>query len=740
MVRTILMCCAVFGSVGGDDERSVAATSTDIADYQKARSKVGRDADAHVRLALWCESHGLTAERIKHLSLAVLYEPSHLLARGLMGLVGYDGRWDRPDVVGQQIRNDPAHQALIREYLDRRARTPDSTDAQMKLAAWCVEKGLKEQAIAHYRAVTMIDPSRDSAWKLLGYKKHGSRWAKPEDAAAAKQEVTRQKQADKLWKTKLESLRHGLESKDAAKRTKAEQELADVTDPRAVPMIWAIFVRGGERQQIAAVQMLGQIDGPTASHGLAALAVFSPAAEVRRRAIETLTRRDPRDVVGRLIGLVHKPYKYQVRHVNGPGQPGELFVEGDRFNIKRVYENQTSAPALNRGRIYTPDVTFDPFSIRNIALATMTGVVVNQATQTFTTIGKPGYSISFPFPVSHESAAEAGWALADNPRNAAAILGQLMSNPANHFGQSDVSFPVSRTGNSLGTQHAAVNRSDSVASNRQNELALGELIAAQPQAARQDILIGQELEAIRLANQNLEQRLAMDVQFIEATNDGINMCNDRTLPVLKAITGHDLGDDPEKWNSWWTDQLGYVYQSNLPATKPTYSDFVNFVGAYTHSACFAAGTLVHTVDGPRPIESIRVGDSVLSQAPSTGMLAFQSVVAIHRNQPAATSRIKIGKESIVATGIHRFWKAGKGWTMARDLKPGDRLRMVGGTVQINSIEADKTQPVYNLDVAENRDFFVGKKGLLVHDFSFVQPVAEPFDRQPELDSQVSVVK
>ena len=42
-----------------------------------------------------------------------------------------------------------------------------------------------------------------------------------------------------------------------------------------------------------------------------------------------------------------------------------------------------------------------------------------------------------------------------------------------------------------------------------------------------------------------------------------------------------------------------------------------------------------------------------------------------------------------------------------------------------------TQPVYNLDVAANRDFFVGKTGLLVHDFSFVQPVHAPFDRLPE---------
>ena len=48
-------------------------------------------------------------------------------------------------------------------------------------------------------------------------------------------------------------------------------------------MIWATFVPRSERLQIAAVQMLGQIDGPSSSNGLAALAVFSPAPEVRQR-------------------------------------------------------------------------------------------------------------------------------------------------------------------------------------------------------------------------------------------------------------------------------------------------------------------------------------------------------------------------------------------------------------------------------------------------------------------------
>ena len=47
---------------------------------------------------------------------------------------------------------------------------------------------------------------------------------------------------------------------------------------------------------------------------------------------------------------------------------------------------------------------------------------------------------------------------------------------------------------------------------------------------------------------------------------------------------------------------------------------------------------------------------------------------------------------------------------------------------VRSLAADAIQPVYNLDVAHDRDFFVGTQNLLVHDFSFVQPVLDPFDR------------
>ena len=223
----------------------------------------------------------LQAERMKHLAMAVLYDPSHSLARGLLGMVAYQGKWSRAEIAGKQIENDPAYRDAIREYLDRRSRTPDKADSQLKLAAWCEQKGLKAQALTHYEEVIRLDPARDAAWRHLGYKKQGTRWIKPDQAAAEKQEAERQKQADKYWKPILAKLRDDLQSKDATRRSRAEQELSQVSDPRAVPTIWVLYIPGSERSQLAAIEMLGQIDGPAASSTLAALAIFCQRPEVR---------------------------------------------------------------------------------------------------------------------------------------------------------------------------------------------------------------------------------------------------------------------------------------------------------------------------------------------------------------------------------------------------------------------------------------------------------------------------
>jgi hypothetical protein len=72
--------------------------------------------------------------------------------------------------------------------------------------------------------------------------------------------------------------------------------------------------------------------------------------------------------------------------------------------------------------------------------------------------------------------------------------------------------------------------------------------------------------------------------------------------------------------------------------------------------------------------------------------------------------------------------------MARDLRVGDSIRALGRTAEVEAIEEGQVQPVYNLDVADHRSFFVGKLGALVHDNSLPASTIAPFDAVPDLAS------
>jgi hypothetical protein len=588
--------------------------SDPLAAYNAARVKVGRDPDAHVRLALWCEAHGLQSERLKHLALAVLTDPGHATARGLMGLVAFRGRWHSPEAVAAQVDADEAFHAALSEYNARRARMSNSAGAHWKLALWCEQHGLKPEATVHLTVVTQLEPGYEAAWKRLGYKKRRMRWATDEQVAAEQAEAQAQKKADEFWLRRLAPWLSVVE--DPKRQSELNQALAAVTDPRAVPSIWWTFARGTPAHQKIAVQVLGQIDSPRASRALALLAVVSKAGEVRKKAIQSLHTCDSRDGAFFLASLLRDrmldpdpdPILYRFAFypigLDRIDTPGVLFVRGPRYNVLWTY---------------TVDESF---------------------TSSFASYEK----------------------MATYPDRLMALRQQQLS---------DLSALIDR-------------------------------------------ILGES---------------AIDLQEADDHDRRVDRANARIIQTLSAATGLDLGKDPEAWRKWWREQQGYAYES--PPARPSH-DLKVFVDTPTyteniHYSCFAAGTPVHTLTGPRPIESVTTGDQVLTQDPRTGALSFQPVLAAVRNKPDAVWKINLGQETIQATGIHRFWKVGQGWTMARDLKPGDSLRALGAVAEVKAVELDRVQPVFNLKVMQAESFFVGERGMLVHDNSPVQPVPRPFD-------------
>ena len=256
------------------------------------------------------------------------------------------------------------------------------------------------------------------------------------------------------------------------------------------------------------------------------------------------------------------------------------------------------------------------------------------------------------------------------------------------------------------------------------------------------IPVGQMMVEAQRSAQTSQQQLASDVAELEKVNASVRSLNEPTLHALGAVTGKDFGDNPAAWSKWWTDQQGYVFAQAQTTDKPTIVE--DIPSGYTPTAvpqvtngplvnighsCFAAGTSVRTIDGDRPIESVRPGDLVLVQDIRTGALGYQAVVNAYHNPPSSTWKVKLGRadDSVVATAIHRFWKAGQGWTMTRDLKAGDLVRTLGGVAEVSAVDPDRVQPVFNLEVGEGHNFLVGKLGALVHDNSLIEPTPDPFD-------------
>jgi hypothetical protein len=102
--------------------------------------------------------------------------------------------------------------------------------------------------------------------------------------------------------------------------------------------------------------------------------------------------------------------------------------------------------------------------------------------------------------------------------------------------------------------------------------------------------------------------------------------------------------------------------------------------------CFVAGTLVHTKEGLKPIENVKVGDWVLSQPEETGERSYKRVVRTLQFEDKEVWSVEIFPKSeqdqarlesrminektitrIVVTGNHPFWVKDKGWTRADQL-------------------------------------------------------------------------
>jgi hypothetical protein len=118
-----------------------------------------------------------------------------------------------------------------------------------------------------------------------------------------------------------------------------------------------------------------------------------------------------------------------------------------------------------------------------------------------------------------------------------------------------------------------------------------------------------------------------------------------------------------------------------------------------------------------PIESILVGDRVLTRDHASGELSFHLVLHSERKPEGEMHTVDVDSRTIVATSAQRFMANGAGWKATSELKDGVKLDSLAGPRTAQLKASGKGAEMYSLVVADVPTLFVDRIGILVHDAS-----------------------
>lgn len=216
-----------------------------------------------------------------------------------------------------------------------------------------------------------------------------------------------------------------------------------------------------------------------------------------------------------------------------------------------------------------------------------------------------------------------------------------------------------------------------------------------------------------------EQKIKLRV---ETENLRIPERNEPILAILRAVTQTDQGETAAAWWKWWGEHNELLIPTHNRLRQVSYYNTEIIRSERMRiKDCFAKGTLVWTQGGLRPIETIRVGDTVLAQDVEKGELAFKIVLGTSIRPASPMTSVRVGGETIVSTRGHRYWVDGTGWRMAKNLKAGDSLHGMKERLSVEDVSESPDLPAWNLIVDGFNSYFVGQQGILVHDSGVPRP-------------------
>lgn len=533
----------------------------------------------------------------------------------------------------------------LADYIQRRNASDDSAIAHQKLARWCHKQGLADLARMHWMHVLRFSPNDKRALAALDLQWVDGYLLSSAERKQYDQQLKEFADLQKMWKSKLRHLRRDLQHGSPEEQLAAEQELEQIRDPAAVPVLLEEFAGENEEPPVVtklhtqATRALVNIDGPASTEALASLAVGSPYELVRYMASEGLKSRPYTDYVPWLLSEMQMPIEAAAK------------VQEIGSNIVTTYSYFQEGPANQR---YEREYS----SSRQVPVNKYIGV--NFYRQSVI----PGRTI----PGKYVPAAQCGGHIVPAHQTPSIRISATLKTEYDHTAYGDNPF------------YAGVR--DQTADTSQ-------------------YLADQQIDVVGQQN-----------QAIEANNQEIAI-------VLTDLTGQQLPPTPKSWWNWWAEYLAeHPDQATVGARQQLSMALLN-----QEARGLARGTWVWTNLGRKPIEQVLHGDYVLAQDPQTGELAYKVVLAITYPQQLTVDKITLGEDAIHCAAGQVAWVTGRGWQLAAKLSTQDSLHGVTDEASITSKAEAFTIDSYDLVVDDFHTYFIGEKGILVHDASPVNPTA-----------------
>lgn len=217
-----------------------------------------------------------------------------------------------------------------------------------------------------------------------------------------------------------------------------------------------------------------------------------------------------------------------------------------------------------------------------------------------------------------------------------------------------------------------------------------------------------------LLTQRASAHIATDGSVILKTNT----LNGTTDDIAHIINGGDLNYNQQALNdglmdSYRAEEVIHISENGLIALVRGADNKCELV----QGACFPANTPIQIPNATKAIQDIAVGDIVVAYDEIQQDTVLARVKNTFTKQWHKMVQLVVGQDTLLATTNHPFYIPSlTRYLQADSIRKGMQLLALTGTLlTVQSVAAvDTAMTVYNFEVEEQHNYFVGQEGVLVH--------------------------